>query len=471
MKRITSTLLLALAVLLAGCSSQPQVKYVFYMIGDGMGINHVIGTEQYNQATGKGPEQINFAHFPVRGFVTTVSASSLVTDSAAGGTALATGVKTYNSAIGVDAQGNPVTNLAEWARAAGYGTGVITSVGVNHATPACFTAHSSARRNYEDIATQYIGSPVDFAAGGGFITERKSGHDAAYFEHKADSAGITVLRGVEALAGVEAVEGPVLCLGNRPESDLPYSIDQEEGDVKLADFVDAGIRYLEAHFGNKGFFCMVEGGKIDYGAHGNDAAACFRELSDFAAAVDVVLAFKERHPKQTLIVVTADHETGGLMLGAGKYEMHPGLLATQQHSAPELTALFRNTFFPEGKPYKAPSWEAVKEFFTKELGLWEKVEVTEKAQATLKETYEQMFGKGGNRDLGEANLYAVNSKIVSEALKCLNQAAGYNWSHGSHTGSPVGLYADGAGAQVFVAVRDNAEIAPAIASLAGYKRY
>ncbi len=462
--------ILLLAVTLAGCSREPQVKYVFYMIGDGMGINQVMATEQYNAATGKGPETINFAHFPMRGFVTTVSSSSLVTDSAAGGTALACGVKTYNSAIGVDPDGNPVSSLTEWAKAAGFGTGVVTSVGINHATPACFMAHTSVRRNYEDIATQYLDAPVDFAAGGGFITERKSGHDAAYFEHKADSAGITVLRGVEAFAGVEAVEGRVLCLGNRLESDLPYAIDQQDGDVSLSHFVDAGIRYLESHFGDKGFFMMVEGGKIDYGGHGNDAAACFQELTDFANAMDVVLAFKERHPDETLIVVTADHETGGLMLGAGKYEIHPELLAAQKRSAPELTVLFRDTFFPEGQPYKAPSWEAVKDFFKAELGLWDSVEVSEKAEAALKDTYEQTFGKGGKRDLGEANLYSVNAKMVSDAVRCLDAAAGYQWSYGSHSGSPVGLYADGRCAAAFNAVRDNTEIAPLIASLAGYSR-
>ena len=463
MKRITSLLILALALILAGCSAQPQPKYVFYLIGDGMGINQVIGTELYNQATGREPAQVNFAHFPVRGFVTTHSASALVTDSAAGGTALATGVKTYNSAIGVNADTVAVPSVADWAKAAGFGTGVITSVGVNHATPAAFMAHTAKRKNYEDIATQYIEGQVDFAAGGGFIVEKKSGHTPAYFEQMADSAGITVLRGKEAFADVAAVEGRVLCLGNRDQSDLPYSIDQEEGDVKLADLVDAGIRYLEARFGQKGFFCMIEGGKIDYAGHARDAAACFQELTDFAKAIDVVLAFKERHPKETLIVITADHETGGLMLGAGRYEMHPELLAVQHRSLEALTGLFRETFFPEGQPYKTPSWEAVKAFFTQELGLWDSVEVTPKAEAEFQENFQHI-------NVTEANLYSVNYAIVSDAVKYLDKAAGYNWSYGSHSGSPVGLYADGPCAAAFGSVRDNTEIAPLIATLAGYQR-
>ena len=468
MKNLFKSLLAGVLLLaLASCGREPQVKYVFYLIGDGMGINSVIGTEHYNQATGKGPAEINFAHFPVRGFVTTVSANSLVTDSAAAGSALATGVKTYNGAIGVDADTVAVSSVAEWAHAAGYGVGIATSVGVNHATPASFMAHTEKRRNYEAIATQYIEGAVDFAAGGGFIVEKGTGHDAAYFEKMAEEAGITIFRG-PSFDGVAATTGRVLCISGKDENELPYAIDRKEDDTTLSGFVQAGIDYLDARFGKKGFFMMIEGGKIDYGAHGQDAASCFQELTDFADAIDVVLAFYEKHADQTLIVVTADHETGGLMLGAGSYEMHPDLLAAQQMSAPELTSLFREEFFPEGQPYVAPSWDQVKAFLSKHLGLWDSVPVSRRAEAGLKDIYEKTFGKGGNRNLEEANLYSVNSKMVSEAIIYLNRAAGYQWSFGSHSGSPVGLFVQGKGHEAFAGVKDNTEIAPTIARMAGY---
>ena len=193
MKRILSALLATFFALSLWASEGAAPKYVFYFIGDGMGVNQVFGAAEYNEATGYGPAVINFSQFPVRGFVTTVSASSLVTDSAAAGTALATGVKTYNSAIGLNRDEQPVSNLSEWAKAAGFGTGVATTVGINHATPASFIAHTRVRGNYEDIAVQYMTAPVDFAAGGGFITEKNSGHDAAYFEDMARKAGIAVL--------------------------------------------------------------------------------------------------------------------------------------------------------------------------------------------------------------------------------------------------------------------------------------
>ena len=466
MKRIFYLLLLALLV--TGCSSEPKVKYVFYFIGDGMGVNEVIGTNLYNQANSQG--NVNFTGFPVVNVITTVSANSLVTDSSAAGTALATGTKINNGVVGVDPDGNWTGNLTEWAHAAGFGTGVATSVGVNHATPASFVAHSASRNGYEEISLQMIDSPVDFMAGATFLTNRGSGHDAAYFEHKADSAGIAIFKGPAAIRGIDVTKPRVLCLSAKAEDSIPYAIDRKEDDTRLADFTDAGIRYLEARYGKKGFFFMIEGGKVDYAGHGNDAATCFQEVNDMAESVDLALAFLARHPKQTLIVITADHETGGLMLGSGRYEMHPDRLARQHASVDALTDQFRAKFFPEGQPFKTPTWDAVKAFFAEEVGMWGDVQVSERVEKDLKDIYDQTFGKGGDRNLSEENLYSSNFQIVADVVRALDRAAGYQWSFGSHSGSPVGLYVTGACAEEFNTVRDNAEIAPLIAKLAGYTK-
>lgn len=469
MKKVLSLLLAVFFALHLSASDGP--KYVFYFIGDGMGINQVIGTCEYNEATGYGPAVVNFSQFPVRGFITTYSSNSLVTDSAAAGTALACGVKTYNSAIGLNADEKPVSNLCEWAKAAGFGTGVATTVGINHATPASFIAHTRVRGNYEDIAVQYMTAPVDFGAGGGFIVEKKSGHNPAYFENMAQKNGITVLHGPEQFKDIASREGRVLCLSGKEQNSLPYAIDRKEDDTTLSDFVSAGISYLSAHFADKGFFFMVEGGKIDNGGHANDAAACFQELNDFADAIDLALDFYMQHPEETLILVTADHETGGLMLGSGQYEMHPDRMAAQHMSMDALTELFRQTFIPEDeKDYITPSWEQIKGFFRTHLGLWDSVEVDDDAEASLLETYNSIFGLEGNRNSSVENLYSSNSKMVTDAVDYLNKTAGYGWSFGSHSGSPVGLYVTGCGADAFVTVKDNAQIAPIIARLAGYKR-
>ena len=155
------------------------------------------------------------------------------------------------------------------------------------------------------------------------------------------------------------------------------------------------------------------------------------------------------------------------MLGAGRYEMKPELLECQKASKPALTEKFRETFFPEGQRRQAPGWEQVKAFFRENLSLWETVPVSERAEARLRKVYDETLGQG--RDLAEANMYAVNSALVVEAVNIPNHAAGYQWSYGSHSGSPVGLYVQGKGWERFTPVRDNTEIAPLIADLAGYK--
>ena len=156
------------------------------------------------------------------------------------------------------------------------------------------------------------------------------------------------------------------------------------------------------------------------------------------------------------------------MLGSGRYEMHPDLLSGQHASVDAVTEKFREAFFPEDKPFKAPTWDAVKAFFAENLGLWGVAEVSERMEQQLKEVYDRTFGKGGDRNLSESNLYSENYRLVAEMVRSVDRIAGYQWSFGSHSGSPVGLYVIGACAEEFSTVRDNAEIAPLIARLAGY---
>lgn len=443
-------------------------KYVFYMIGDGMGINEVYGAQVYNRATGNGPENINFFQFPVRTFVTTYSATSLVTDSAAAGTALATGNKTYNDAMGVGVDKNPVSNICEWAQAAGFGTGVATTVGVNHATPAAFYAHTASRAEYETIVDQYIASKIDFAAGGGIINEKKkTGHDSGYLENKVVAAGIPILRG-EQLKTAGTHKDRILCLASDTKiTDLPYALDRKEGDTKLADFVQAGVDYLYNNFSRKGFFFMVEGGSIDHAGHGDDGVADFWEVNDFAEAMDVVLAFYNQHPNETLIVVTADHETGGLHPGAGKYEMSPALLATQRKSEDVISNEYKE-FLTVGEGKELPSWDEVKGFFKERLGLWDTIKVDPRTEATFRASYERARMHDGGENV--VSLYYVSNKIVSDAIDYANRAAGYSWAHGVHTGSPVGLYAKGVGESEFLKCRDNTDIPKTIARLAKFNK-
>lgn len=443
-------------------------KYVFYLIGDGMGINEVRGTEIYNQATGNGPAEVNFFHFPVRTFVNTNSATSLVTDSAAAGTALATGTKTYNNAMGVGMDKLPLSNLTEWASSKGFGCGVCSSVGVNHATPAAFYAHTEDRNSYETITEQLIAADqVSFAAGSALLNEkRKTGHDSAYLENLVKEAGIAVVYGKEGIANTDmaGLQQRVLCLDvPGGSSDLTAAINRRGGETELTDFVKAGIDYLYGHFAGKGFFFMIEGGAIDHHGHNDDAAADFWEVNDFAKSIDAVLAFYDQHPDETLIVITADHETGGLMLGAGQYEMHPERLAAQKYDQGYLNNAFRKL----SEDGNVPSWEDVKNFFKENLGLWDAIRMRPDQEASLKAMYDRQFARKEGEETVRT-LYSSNSRIVAEAMLVAAKSAGYGWSYGCHSGSPVGLYVKGCCAEEFLKCTDNTDIPNMIRTVAGY---
>ncbi len=445
----------------AGKRKDPEVKYVFYMVGDGMSINLLYGTELYNRATGKGPENLNILQFPVRTMVTTYSTSSLVTDSGAAGTALACGRNTDMGFLGVDPEGKRMSNITEWAKAMGYGTGIATSVGINHATPSAFYAHQESRYQFAEIIGDYISSGLDFLAGAGIYTDRRKGPDAEVLERKITESGITVLRGGEIGRSGET-EGRLLCMSGKKQKELRFAIDQEEDDTNLSDFVSAGIDYLDRHYSDKGFILIVEGGKIDYANHSNDAVTAFHEMNDFAAVIDLALEFYKEHPEETLIVVSADHETGGMLLGAGEYRMDPDLLAWQTSSEDVLSKRFCREFSE-----KAPTWDEAKAFLSENLGLWSHVKVDEEFEGRLKAEVEKMALSGKISQVND--IYSENTQLIYDAVTYLARAAGFDWAHMSHSGSPVGLFVLGPGAESFNACRDNSDIPKKIAEAAGYE--
>ncbi len=438
---------------------EPDIKYVFYMIGDGMGISSVYGAEIYNRATGNGPENINFNHFPVRTVVTTHSATSLVADSAAAGTALATGHETDKGNVGVNVDGKSVNGLMEWAEDMGFGTGMATSVGINHATPAAFCSHVESRYRYADIVDGYISGGIDFFAGGGIYDDRKL--KAEELEKRIADAGITILKG-EAVADAGNVGGRLLCLGGGSKPELEYAIDRNENDLSLRDFVDSGIDYLDGRYGDKGFLFVIEGGMIDYAGHSHDLVTAFREVNDFAAAVDLAMAFYNEHPQETLIVITADHETGGLVLGSGNYYMNPERLAWQKESVKALSEKYRDHFACVPLTY-----DEVRNFLSMNLGLWNHVEVDETFDRQLMATVEDLAGKGGSSSV--TDLYSNNEKIVVDAIEYLAKVSGFSWGVPSHSGYPVGLYVCGPGAERFYSCRHNIDIPVKIAEVAGYR--
>ena len=464
MKRLSYLLLF---VLLAGMASAQTAKYVFYFIGDGMGVNQVNGTEMYlaEQEGRIGAKSLLFTSFPVASVATTFSATNSVTDSSAAGTALATGSKTYNGAIGMDDQKQPLQSVADQAKAAGKKVGVATSVSVDHATPAAFYAHQPDRDMYYEIATDLPKAGFDFYAGGGFLkpTTTADQKEAPSIFPIIEAAGYTVARGLQEYQSKAAEAGKMVLIqkeGAAPDC-LPYAIDRQEGDLSLAEITQSAIDFLTKGK-DKGFFLMVEGGKIDWACHGNDAATVFHEVVDMDNAIRVAYEFYKKHPKETLIVVTADHETGGLGLGTGPYKLNLKVLDAQKQSQDELSRAITNL----RRMRKVINWEEMKEFLGEKMGFWKELPLNWEQEKMLRDAYEDSFVK--KHVVFEESLYAKTEPLAVAAKKVMSQLAYLGWCSGGHSAGYVPVYAIGAGSKLFMGKMDNTDIPKRIAKAARY---
>ena len=446
-----------------------QAKYVFYFIGDGMGVNQVNGTEMYlaEQEGRIGVKPLLFTTFPAGTMATTFSATNSVTDSSAAGTALATGEKTYNGAVSMDDDKNVLSTVAERAKKAGRKVGIATSVSVDHATPAAFYAHQPNRSRYYEIALDLPKAGFDFYAGSGFLkpTTTADKKEAPNVFPIIEEAGYTIARGLDEYKEKAADARKMILIqkeGAEP-SCLPYAIDHEEGDLTLPEITESAVSFLSK--GNKkGFFLMVEGGKIDWACHSNDPVTVFEEVIDLDNAVRVAYEFYKKHPKETLIVVTADHETGGMGLGIGKYELHLKSLLNQKQSQDLLSKAI--TDLRKDKAGKA-SWNEIKDLLTEKMGFWKELPLTWEQEKMLRDEYEQSFVK--NKVVFEESLYARTEPLAAAARKVMSQIAMVGWTSSSHTAGYVPVFAIGAGADLFTGKMDNTEIPKRIAKAAGYK--
>ncbi|MCD8029545.1 MAG: alkaline phosphatase [Bacteroides sp.] len=454
-------------LLLIGSAHAQQAKYVFYFIGDGMGLNHVHITEMYlGELEGKiGPSPLNFSEFPHTTFATTFSASSGVTDSAAAGTALSTGSKTANSIVGLlpDKQ-TPLTSIAVYAKEKGLKVGIATSVAIDDATPSAFYAHSASRYNAYQIGLEMLASGYDYFAGAGFHTSKKQEgqEDLLVLARK---AGYTVAEGYDVYKSQPAdVEKLILfpSQGDNGDHGLPYAIDRTEADLSLKQIVEAGIDILSKD-APQGFFFMVEGGKIDWAGHSNDAATAICETIDMAEAMELAIDFYRQHPEETLIVVTADHETGGMIPGNGKYELNLKVLQYQKMSQASYTKVVNNL---RKQHNNKVSWEVVRASLAENFGFWDKVSLTDAQESKLRQVYEETFS---NQPVElKESLYERDEPIAVAAKEVLNEIAMVSWASGAHSGSYVPVYAIGAGAEKFHGRLDITDIPKKIAEAGGY---
>lgn len=438
-----------------------------------MGVNQVQGTELYRgELEGKiGITPIWFTQFPYATTATTFSATNGVTDSAAAGTALATGNKTQNGTIGMkqDLQ-TEVSSVAVWAKNKGCRVGVTTSVSVDHATPAAFYAHDPSRGSYYKIGTDLYKAGFDFYAGSDFIDpnnkDNKDGNSENLYT-MAEKNGYTIARGYkDYLKKCKKADKMILFQSEKAsEKDrtaIPYAIDRTKDDLTLADITRSAINFLSRDL-SKGFFLMVEGGKIDWACHSNDAATAFHEVADMDEAVKVAYEFYSQHPDETLIVVTADHETGGFVLGTGAYKLNLQVLKNQKVSESGFTRILNEL---RKKYNNNVSWEKVQQALKENFGFWDKVKLNEKQEERLLAKYNDTF-KGKEAKL-EKSEYAQDEPLAAEAKRIIDEIALVGWTSGGHSAGYVPVFAIGAGADLFQGRIDNTEIPIKIAKAAGY---
>lgn len=446
---------------------QAEAKYVFLFIGDGMGLAEVNATEGYLAAIeGKtGLERLSFTRFPKVGLASTYSNDQFISCSAAAATALACGQKTNIGRIGMDPEGkNALESIAERAKKAGLKVGIVTSVSIDHATPAAFYAHQPDRNMYFEIGMELPESGFDFFAGGGFIKP-----DGAYegkplnlvqFAREKGYEVVDSRSGFENLSR-ESEKTLVLSPRQSSEASFPFAIDMDPGDITLQDYTRKAIEMLD---NEKGFFLMVEGGKIDWANHANDAATLIQEVIAFDHAIAEAYQFYKDHPDETLIVVTADHETGGLALGnsATGYNSYLGILKYQKSSVEELNRI-TGQFRVNRSGDSEADFNRMLKVLESDLGL------NSRMAGTLIDSSEiNMLKILFNEEVYGVNPGASNyGLLMKEAVRMMNRKAGLGWTSGSHTGISVPVYSIGQGSELFSGYIDNTDIPKIMERLMG----
>lgn len=458
------SLLTAILVTLAISASATQPKYIFYFIGDGMGMGPVIATEMYNRQVLLNPEPITMLNFPVVGIAMTYSASSPVTDSAAAGTALSTGVKTNNGMLGMNPDTVSVTSIARILKDDGYGIGIVTSVAPDDATPGAFYAHVPKRSMYYEIGVQAAECGYEFIAGAGLRGEKDSKGNSTGLLEVLASNNVDVVRGEDALK--ESTSERILLLnspGTEPHN-IGYTIDSLDNVLTLPIITQSCLDHL-LKYSPDSFFMMVEGGNIDHALHGNDGGAAIKEILNFNEAIDIAVNFYKQHPLETLIVITADHDTGGMSIGNSftGYNAFLKNIDYQKVSKEEFNRYCKAILNNE----QEYTWEDMKQYLTDNLGFWKYLTLNENQDKLLKEKFDATFNLRNSED--QKTLYANFNAFVADVFKVFNDISGIGFIASSHTGNPVPIIALGVGADDFSHLNNNIDIPVTILNIVNKK--
>lgn len=425
---------------------------IIMVIGDGMGPAYTTAYRYFidNPDTSEIEATVFDRH--LRGLSSTYPApvSGVVTDSAASATALAAGVKSYNGAIGVDVNKKEVQTVLEWAKLQGKKTGVVVTSQINHATPASYLAHNEHRRNYNAIADSYIddGIKADLYLGGGwkyFIREDRN------IVNEFKQAGFHYIDNYQGLADLPENK-PVL--GLFANVGLPWALD-DTNKHRLSTMTKAAVHHLSDmqkhdNVPNKGFFMLIEASQVDWAGHGNDISDAMAEMDDMAKTLEYLEHFVEHHPN-TLVVVTADHSTGGFTLAAnGKYEWNAEHLRTMKHSvnyiakrlaSNDINADYANSLF--------------------------NFELNQKELQLLIDTKASPKPNKRNNIYQNNKNSAIELALLKQVKAIIDIRTNSGWTSGGHTAVDVPVFAFGKQSELFNGSQDNTDIAKKIFMLLG----
>ncbi len=452
-RHISAAVALA-AALTAQAGDAP--RYIFYYIGDGMGVSPVMTAETYNREVLGSDSPLLMMQFPVVSWCMTWSASSSITDSAAAGTALSTGVKTRNGMLGMAPDTTAVTSIARELKDDGWGVGIVTSVAADDATPGAFYANVASRKMYYDIDLAAASSGYDFIAGAGLRGSEVVPAGSPGPEEVMAGHGVQVVRGPEGIAEINSDRVLLLNTKGSHPWNIGYTIDSVAGSLTLPVITEACLAHLEKHSPDR-FFMMVEGGNIDHALHANDGGAAVKEILNFNQALAKAYDFYLAHPDETLIVVTADHDTGGSALVKTSSDGRPDLsLFDRQKVSKEEFSDYCKAILNSGRDY---TWDDMRRYLTEQLGFFTHVPVDSEGEAALRKQFDTTFGLRNSAD--QETLYASFNAFAVDVFRMLNDAAGVRFTTTSHSGMPVPVFAIGAGSDRFRHLNNN-NMLPAI---------
>lgn len=448
--------MVAAGMLLMAATSFAQAKYIFYFIGDGMGAAQRQITEEYKKGVMKEDGKLLMNSLPFAAITTTYSADTLITDSAAAGTALATGHKTNNGYIAKDTKGKDLKTLLEMAQEDGRATGLVTTTRITHATPAVFASHNIDRDDENGIAEDYVKSNVDYFAGGGYRHFTKKGGELAS-KRKDDRDLVKEFqdKGYQTFIGEDSIKAYKNWTPKEGEkvfaaieaSHMPYEIDRKAEVPTLRYMTEKGIELLKQD--KDGFFMMVEGGRIDHASHANDVMGTIYDTIAFDDAIQAAYKFYQENPEDTLIVVAADHETGGMGLGFGaNYFLKLDELKDVKVSVEDvLQSAYtgdRDAFF---------------KYIADNMGL-KKLTDTEKEKIV-----KAMDLQDKNKNASE--MFGGYSPVAIAVTHIISERSGMQWTSYAHTAVQVPLAAVGKDAENFIGFKDNTDVAKLIGKSMG----